>query len=427
MSVAAALLRKLFDAALAVADPACCVPPHLPPPPKGRTIVIGAGKAAAAMARALEQHWQGSPASLEGFVVTRYGHGMPCQRIRVIEASHPVPDGAGQAAAQRALQAVQGLSADDLVLVLLSGGGSALLTAPAPGVTLSDKQTVTRALLACGASIHEINCIRKHLSAIKGGRLAAAAWPARVLTLAISDVPGDDPATIASGPTVADPTTCADARGILQRYAIAVPDSVQEWLLGDAAETPKPGAMRLANIAYRVIATPQQALVAAAETARTAGVMPLVLGDAIEGEAREVARVLAGMALSCAQHGMPLAAPCVLLSGGETTVTMRGRGRGGRNAEFLLALTVALAAYPAISAIACDTDGIDGSEDNAGAIVTPATLARAAAAGLDARAMLADNDAYGFFSALGDLVVTGPTRTNVNDFRAILIERQESP
>ncbi|TRZ96564.1 MAG: glycerate kinase [Rhodocyclaceae bacterium] len=426
MTAGRILLRGLFDAALAVADPACCVPPHLPPPPTGRTIVIGAGKAAAAMARALEQHSQGSPNSLEGFVVTRYGHGMPCQRIEVIEASHPVPDRAGKVAAERALQAVQGLSADDLVLVLLSGGASALLVAPAPGITLADKQAVTRELLASGASIHEINCVRKHLSAIKGGRLAAAAWPARVLTLAISDVPGDDPATIGSGPTVPDPTTREDAREILQRYAIEAPRSVREWLLGDAAETPKPGAARLSTSEYRMIATPQQALAAAAAAARAAGVTPLILGDAIEGEAREVARVLAGIALSCAQHGTPLRPPCVLLSGGETTVTMRGRGRGGRNAEFLLALAVAIAAHPAISAIACDTDGIDGSEDNAGAIVTPDTLGRAAAAGLDARAMLVDNDAYGFFAAIGDLVVTGPTRTNVNDFRAILINGQEA-
>ena len=424
MTAGESLLRSLFDAALAIADPARCLPPHLPPPPKGRTVVIGAGKAAAAMARALELHSQGSPASLEGFVVTRYGHGMPCQRIEVIEASHPLPDSAGQAAAQRALRLVQGLGADDLVLVLLSGGASALLVAPAPGVTLADKQAVTRALLASGASIHDINCVRKHLSAIKGGRLAAAAWPARVLTLAISDVPGDDPATIGSGPTVPDPTTCADAREILQRYSIDAPVAVREWLLGDAAETPKQGAAQLSNSEYRVIATAQQALVAAAEAARAAGVTPLILGDAIEGEAREVARVLAGIAQSCARHGTPLSPPCVLLSGGETTVTMKGRGRGGRNAEFLLALALALAADSTISAIACDTDGIDGSEDNAGAIVTPETLARAAAAGLDARAMLADNDAYGFFAAIGGMVVTGPTRTNVNDFRAILIKAQ---
>ena len=418
------LLRGLFDAALAAADPACCVPPHLPLPPKGRTIVIGAGKAAAAMARALELHWQGRPESLAGFVVTRYGHGLPCRRIEVIEASHPVPDSAGEVAAQRALQAVQGLGADDLVLVLLSGGGSALLVAPAPGVTLTDKQAVTRALLASGASIHEINCVRKHLSAIKGGRLAAAAWPARVVTLAISDVPGDDPATIASGPSVADPTTSADAREILQRYAVDAPASVCAWLLDAAAETPKPGAARLANSEYRLIATPQRALEAAAAAARAAGVTPLILGDAIEGEAREVARALAGMALSCVQHGTPLAVPCVLLSGGETTVSIKGRGRGGRNTEFLLGLALALAAHPDIHALAVDTDGIDGSEDNAGAIATPDTLARAAAAGLDAQARLADNDAYGFFAAIGDLVVTGPTRTNVNDFRAILITRR---
>ena len=419
-----ALLQRLFDAALAAAAPAHCLPGWLPAPPPGRTVVIGAGKAAAAMAQTLERHWPGRPEALGGFVVTRYGHAAPCQRIEVIEAAHPVPDAAGAQAAQRALQAVQGLTENDLLLVLLSGGGSALLAAPAAGISLADKQAVTRALLASGASISEINCVRKHLSAIKGGRLAAAAWPARVLTLAISDVPGDDPATIASGPTAPDPSTCADALEILGRYRIAVPAALSSLLQSAAAETPKPGAALLANSEYRVIATAQQSLAAAAASARAAGVTPLILGDAIEGEAREAARVLGGIALSCAHHAAPLAMPCVLLSGGETTVTLRnaqGHGRGGRNSEFLLSLALTLGGHPAIHALACDTDGIDGSEDNAGAIITPQTLLRARAAGLDARTRLADNDAYGFFAALDDLVITGPTRTNVNDFRAILI------
>jgi len=372
-----AFLRSLFDAAIAAADPFRCLPPHLPAPPRGRSIVVGAGKAAAAMARALETHW---PGPLEGFVVTRYGFGLPCQRIEVIEAAHPVPDGASVNAAQRALALVSGLTADDLVLALISGGGSALLTLPAPGITLAEKQARTRELLKSGAPIREINAERRRLSAIKGGKLAAAAMPARVVTLAISDVPGDDPADIASGPTV--------------------PPAGVPW--ADRCTT-------------RVIASSATSLAAAAEAVRAAGVRPVILGDAIEGEAREVAGAMAADALADGDR------PCVLLSGGETTVTVRGNGRGGRNSEFLLALAIALDGRPGVYAIACDTDGIDGSEDNAGAVVTPDTLARGRAQGLDARDFLADNDAYGYFAALGDLVVTGPTRTNVNDFRAILI------
>ena len=413
-----AFLRSLFEAAVAAADPARCVPPHLPAPPKGRTVVIGAGKAAASMAQAVEAHW---PGELSGLVVTRYGHGLPCERIEVVEAAHPVPDEAGRAAAARMLAVLAGLTSDDLVLALMSGGGSALLALPLEGVTLADKQQINRALLKSGAGIREINCVRKHLSAVKGGRLAAAAYPARVVTLLISDVPGDDPAVIASGPTVADPTTCADALAVLEKYALAVPPTVRMLLESGAAETPKTGDLFLAHGQTRLIATAQDALAAAAEAARAAGAMPLILGDAIEGEAREAAKVMAGIALSCRLHGVPARPPCVLLSGGETTVTVRGRGRGGRNAEFLLALAVALDGHAGIHALACDTDGIDGTEDNAGVIVSPDTLARAQALGLDARARLADNDAYGFFAALGDLVVTGPTRTNVNDFRAILV------
>ena len=416
------LLRALFEAALGAADPKLAVPPHLPPQgsslPKGRTLVIGAGKAAATMAQAVEESWNGP---LEGLVVTRYGHAVPCQNIEVVEAAHPVPDEAGRAAAERILNMVQGLSPDDLVICLISGGGSALLALPAPGLTLAHKQEVNRALLRSGADITQMNCVRKHLSAIKGGRLAAAAAPARVVTLIISDVPGDDPASIASGPTVPDPTSFADARAILARYGIEPPAPMRAHLETAAEETPKPGDARLARAETRLIARPQDALEAAATRARAAGVAPVILGDAIEGEAREVARVMAAIARQVARHGQPAAAPCVLLSGGETTVTVTGQGRGGRNAEFLLGLAIALDGAPGIFALACDTDGIDGSEDNAGAILGPDSLARAEAAGLDAKARLADNDGYGFFAALGDLVVTGPTLTNVNDFRAILV------
>ncbi|HMM55320.1 MAG TPA: glycerate kinase [Candidatus Desulfobacillus sp.] len=410
-------LRRLFETAVGAAAAADCLPRRLPRP-AGRTLVVGAGKAAAAMASALEERW---PGELSGLVVTRYGHGLPCRRIEVIEAAHPVPDAAGRAAAGRILSEVERLGEDDLALVLISGGGSALLALPLPGITLEDKQTVNRALLKSGADIAEMNCVRKHLSAVKGGRLAAAAWPARVLALIISDVPGDDPAVVASGPTVADPTRCADALAILDKYRIEAPPAVRRLLESGEGETPKPGDPRLARSEARVVATAHGALRAAARAARAAGARPLILGDAIEGEAREVAKALAGMARSCARHGAPARPPCVLLSGGETTVTVRGGGRGGRNAEFLLALALALDGAPGIHAIACDTDGIDGTEDNAGALLGDDTLARARAIGLDAAARLADNDGYGFFASLGDLVVTGPTRTNVNDFRAILI------
>ncbi|MBR9971050.1 glycerate kinase type-2 family protein [Magnetospirillum sulfuroxidans] len=414
-----ALLRALFDAAVTAALPgAGVVGRFLPPPPKGRTLVVGAGKGAAAMAKAVEDVWQ---APLSGLVVTRYGHGCPTRNIEVIEAGHPNPDGASQAAAQRILSMAGELTADDLLLCLISGGGSALMALPAPGLTLDDKKMVTRELLRCGAAIDEMNIVRKHLSAIKGGRLAGAAWPAPATTLMISDVPGDDPSIIASGPTVPDPSTFADARAVVAKYGIAVPAAVRRHLDAGAEESPKPGDARLGKAQAVLIATPQNSLEAAAAAARAAGVTPLILGNSIEGEAREVARVMAAMARQAADHGQPAAGPCVLLSGGETTVTVHGNGRGGRNAEFLLALAVALDGHDKVWAIACDTDGIDGTEDNAGALLGPDSLARAAAKGLDAKARLADNDGYGFFAGLGDLVVTGPTRTNVNDFRAILI------
>ncbi len=413
-----ALLERLFRAALGAADPARALPPHLPPRPEGRVRVVGAGKAAAAMAAAVESVWDGP---LEGLVVTRYGHRVPTRAIEVVEAAHPVPDAAGLQAARRILAMAEALGEGDLLLALMSGGGSALLTLPVPGVSLEDKQAVNAALLRCGAPIGEMNCLRKHLSAIKGGRLAAAAHPARVLTLAISDVPDDDPGTIASGPTVPDPTSFADARAIVAKYGLELPDSVRRRLEAGEDETPKPGDPRLAAAEFRLVATPQMSLEAAAAAARQADVTPVVLGDSLEGEAREVATVMAGIAKQVRRHGQPVPAPCVLLSGGETTVTLRGRGRGGRNTEFLLALAVALQGLEGVSAVACDTDGVDGSEDNAGAFVLPDTLARAEAAGLDAKAHLADNDAYGFFQGLGDLLVTGPTLTNVNDFRALLV------
>ena len=417
------LLRSLFDAAVAAADPARIVPQHLPESPKGRTIVVGAGKAAAAMAAAVETHWRGP---LQGLVVTRVGHGAPTKRIRVIEAGHPNPDIAGMAAAAEILSLMRGLTSDDLVLALISGGGSALLSLPAGEVTLADKQAITRALLKSGARIDEMNAVRKHLSAIKGGRLAIAAAPARVVTLIISDVPGDDLSVIASGPTVADITTLADAREVLARYRIDLPPRIAAHLADPLNETPKPGDPRLAKVENRLIATPRGSLLAAAAKAREAGYAPLILGDAIEAEARECAIVHAGIALSAARHGEPIAAPCVLLSGGETTVTIRGQGRGGRNSEFALSLAIALDGRDGVFALAADTDGIDGFEAAAGAMVTPDTLARARALGLDPRARLDDNDSYSLFAALSDLVVTGPTLTNVDDFRAILIEPRGS-
>ena len=408
------LLRRLFEAAVARAGAALCLPRHLPKPPKGRTVVIGAGKAAAAMAATLEAHW---PGPLTGLVVTRYGHGAPTERIEVVEAAHPVPDAAGVQAARRILEAVCGLGPDDLVLCLLSGGGSALLASPAPGISLDDKRALTGALLKAGADIREINAVRKHLSAIKGGRLAAAAFPAPVLTLAISDVPGDDPSTIASGPTVGDPTTFAEARAVLAKYAVVPPPGIAAHLAAATQETPKPGDPRLAAARFVAIATPAASLEAAAEVARRAGYEVRLLGDRIEGEARDVGREHARLALEAKSEGRPIA----VLSGGETTVTVRGKGRGGRNQEFLLGFALAAKAAPGIWALACDTDGIDGIEDCAGAIVGPESLARARALGRDPGADLADNDAHGLFSALGDLVITGPTLTNVNDFRAILV------
>lgn len=412
-------LRSLLDHAIAAAQPDRCVPPHLPPPPRGRTIVVGAGKASAAMARAVETHWRGP---LEGLVVTQHGYGVACDDIEIVEASHPAPDAAGEQAAGRIFDLVSAAGADDLVLCLISGGGSALMPLPADGLTLADKQAVNQALLKSGADISEMNCVRKHLSAIKGGRLAAAAAPARMVTLMISDVPGDDPSVIASGPTVPDPTTFADAREILDKYAISPPVAVADHLRRAEDETPKPDDPRLGQADTVLVATPQGALEAAAEAARAVGVTPVILGDAIEGEAREVAKVHAGIARQVVRHGQPAAAPAVLLSGGETTVTVRGRGRGGRNAEFQLALALALNGLPGVHALAADTDGVDGTEDNAGALVTPDTLQRAKACGADAKRRLAENDGYGFFTALGDLVVTGPTRTNVNDFRAIFVD-----
>ncbi len=412
-------LRKMFAAAIAAADPALVVPPHLPPPPKGRTIVLGAGKASAAMAKAVEDAW---PGPLSGLVVTRYGHGVACERIEIVEAAHPVPDENGERAALRILELAASAGSDDLVLCLISGGGSALLALPADGITLADKQAVNRALLASGADIGEINMVRKHLSALKGGRLAAAAWPAPLTALAISDVPGDDLSVIASGPTVADPSTFADARAVLARYGITPPEAVAKRLAEALDETPKPGDERLNRSQTVIVASPLASLEAAAAVASAADVTPLILGDALEGEAREVGRVIAGMAQSVRLHDRPLAAPAVLISGGETTVTVRGKGgKGGRNTEFLAGLAVTLNRAPGVFALAGDTDGIDGSEDNAGAIVTPDTLIRARGLGLDLRASLAANDCWSFFHALGDLVVTGPTLTNVNDFRAVLV------
>lgn len=413
-----ALLRRMFDAAVGAAQPALCVPAHLPEPPKGRLVVIGAGKASAAMARAVEDHW---PGDLSGLVVTRYGYTVPCERIEIVEAAHPVPDAAGMEAARRIRALVQGLTPDDLVLCLISGGGSALLALPLDGLTLEDKQAVNRALLKSGATIAEMNCVRRHLSAVKGGRLAAACHPARVVTLLLSDVPGDDPMDIASGPTVADPTTCGDALAIVHRYGIDVPARVLAVLESGRGESVKPGDPRLAGCEARMIATPQMALEAAASVAAEAGYPVHILSDRIEGEARDVGKVLAGLALQVAERGQPFTAPCILLSGGETTVTVRGQGRGGRNVEFLLSLGVALDGHPRIHALAGDTDGVDGLEEIAGAHLGPDSLARAWSRGINPKDRLADNDGHGFFEALGDSVVTGPTLTNVNDFRAILI------
>ena len=415
-----ALLQEMFATAIEAAQPNRCIPDHLPAKPKGKLIVIGAGKASAAMARAVEQHWEGE---LGGLVVTRYGYKVPCERIEIVEAAHPVPDDAGLQAAQRILDLVGGLSANDTVLCLISGGGSALLPLPLAGITLEDKQAVSRALLKSGATISEMNCVRRHLSAIKGGRLAAACHPAKVVTLLISDVPGDNPCDIASGPTVGDPTSCADALAIIRRYAIDLPAKVREVLESGAGESIKPDDPRLQNTETHIIAAPQMALEAAANVARQAGVAAYVLSDSIEGEARDVGKALAAIARQVAQHDAPFKTPCVLVSGGETTVTVQGAGRGGRNVEFLLSLGVALNGEPGVYALAGDTDGVDGLEETAGGLLAPDSLARAWELGLRPKDRLDDNDGHGFFSALGDSVVTGPTLTNVNDFRAILITR----
>ena len=414
-----ALLRAMFDAAIAAAQPDLCLPPHLPARPRGRTIVIGAGKASAAMARALENHWDGP---LEGIVLTRYGYDVPCERIEILQAAHPVPDEAGLLAAERIRQVVSHLTADDLVIALMSGGASALLVAPGPGLTLADKQLVNTALLNCGATISEMNCVRRHLSSIKGGRLGAACHPARLVTLLISDVPGDSPVDIGSGPTVADPTTCADALAIVERYRIVVPAAVRALLASGEGESVKPGDPRLAASETHLVTTPQIALEAAARVARNAGYVPYILGDSIEGEARDLGKTMAGIARQVVVHGQPFGAPCVLLSGGETTVTLKGSGRGGRNVEFLLSLAIALDGLAGVHAMAGDTDGVDGAEEIAGACIAPDTLARAWAMGVNPRRSLEDNDGHGFFQRLGDSVVTGPTLTNVNDFRAIVID-----
>ena len=425
-SAPAPLLRQLFAAAVAAAQPALCLPPHLPRAAdigSGRLWVVGAGKASAAMAQAVEAHWDGDPQALGGLVVTRYGHEAPCSRIEIVAAAHPVPDLAGWRAAERVLASVQGLGAADTVLCLLSGGGSALWPLALPGLGLAEQQALARAMLASGARIGEINSLRRHLSALQGGRLAAACYPARVLTLLISDVPGDDPADIASGPTVPDPSTCADALAIAQRYRLPLPAAALELLQSGRGETIKPGAARLARSELRWLATPQMALEAAAEAARAAGFEAHILSDALQGEAREVGKVLAALARQIAQRQQPFAAPCLLLSGGETSVTLRtpSPGQGGRNVECLLACALELVGQPGVHALMADTDGIDGNGPAAGALIGPDTLARAQALGLDAQHMLDQHDAHGFFAALGDALHSGPTRTNVNDFRALLI------
>lgn len=415
------LLIQSFHAAVAAADPLKILPRHLPAPPVGRTLVIGAGKAGASMALAAERHWPAG-ASLEGVVITRHGHGLPTERIGVIEAGHPVPDEAGEAGAREILRRAKSLGPDDLLLALISGGGSALLSLPAEGVGMEALKTTTRELLRSGARIEEINTVRKHLSAIQGGRLAGECR-APVLALIISDVTGDDPTHIASGPCAPDPTTYADALAVLERYAVEAPPEVLQHLRrgtrGALTETPKPGDSLFSRVENRVIATARLALSAAEDFFHSHGIQTRNLGDRITGEAREVARAQEALVRQLAKRGGQR--PVAIVSGGECTVTVRGRGRGGRCTEFLLSLGIGLDGLPKVHAIACDTDGIDGSEDNAGAVLLPDSLSRAAKRGADARRLLADNDAYGFFSAVGDLVVTGPTRTNINDYRAILV------
>lgn len=417
------LLRSMFDAAVVSASPARALGDFLPQAPPGRTVVVGAGKAAALMAAAVEKAWEseGRNDTIDGLVITRYGHSVQTDKIKVVEAAHPIPDESGLRAARRILELVQPLGSEDQVLCLVSGGGSALLTLPATGIALAEKQMVTDQLLRSGATISEINCVRKHLSAIKGGRLAVEAAPAEVITLAISDVPGDDPGVIASGPTVGDPTTFSDAKDVLLKYRIKPPPTVEAHLAAAKDETPEPSSPFLEHSSVRIIVKPQDALEAAAKVAESAGVRPIILSDSMEGESRDVAMFHASVVRQIIRWGQPATVPCVLLSGGETTVTIRGTGRGGPNSEFLLALAICLGGVEHVYALACDTDGIDGSEDNAGAMISPDTLARGLSCGLNATDFLANNDAYGFFSKLEDLLVTGPTRTNVNDFRAILV------
>jgi glycerate 2-kinase len=419
------LLLGSFHAAVAAADPLKIVPQHLPKPPKGRTLVVGAGKAAGAMALAVEQSWPAS-APLDGLVVTRYRHGVLTNRITVVEAGHPVPDESGEQAAHEILRKVKGLAADDLLLVLVSGGGSALLSLPAEGISMADLKATTRELLKCGAPIQDMNTVRKHLSAIQGGRLAAASR-APVLALIVSDVTGDDPTHIASGPCAPDPTSYGDALGVLKRYEVKAPAAIVSHLergaRGEVPETPKAGARIFNRVENRVIATAQASLEAASRFFIGHDIHPAILGDAVTGEAREVAKAHGALALEIRQHGLPWQPPVALISGGETTVTVRADGRGGRNSEYLLSLAITLGGAEKVHALACDTDGIDGSEDNAGAVLTPDSLARAAAKRLDAAKLLAGNDAYAFFSGAGDLVVTGPTRTNVNDYRVILVQQ----
>ncbi len=415
-------LKEMFETAVAAVSPDKILPPFLPAKPKGRTIVLGAGKGSALMAKAVEDNWTGP---LEGIVLTPYHHGADCRRIEIVEAAHPVPDASGREAAERILKLAKTAGPDDLVLCVISGGGSALMALPAEGISLEDKRAMNKALLKSGANIGEMNCVRKHLSAIKGGRLAQAASRATVVTLCVSDVPGDDPSVIASGPTVPDPTTYADALAIVKKYGISEPRAAIARLEAGLDETPKPGDPLFAGNAVKIIATPQEALDAAAAFALRHGVTPVVLGHTIEGEARDVALVHAGIARQAFHHGQPAKPPCVIISGGETTVTVRGSGRGGRNVEFLLALAVALDGHPGIHAVAGDTDGIDGIEPVAGAFMDPTTIARAAAKGIKAKDSLANNDGHGFFEAVGDRLVTGPTRTNVNDFRAILVEKSQ--
>ncbi len=409
------ILRAMFAAAVEAALPKHAIPKFMPRKPRGRTIVIGAGKASAAMAQSFEKHWRHP---LEGLIVTRYGHGAKTKHIEVVEAAHPVPDEAGMKAAGRIMNLMQGLTKDDLVVALISGGGSSLLSLPADGISAEDKRAVNRALLKSGAPIEDMNIVRKHLSNIKGGRLAAAAYPARVETLVISDVPGDDLAAVASGPTVPDPSTFAQARAVIAKYGIEVPASVKRHLAEAKHETPK----HLDNARARCIASPQQSLMAAAKVARDAGYRPIILGDAIEGEARDVGFVMAGIALQARGFGQPIKPPCAIISGGETTVTVRGQGVGGRNVEFLLALAIKLNGAAGIHALAADSDGIDGGADVAGAVINATSLTRARKLGIDPWTELSNNNAHEFFKRLGDQVITGPTLTNVNDIRIVLVD-----